>query len=180
MVWDDTPMYERNREPKAENLTVVKRGVPWAYEVLGKSRGIPTGAPSPIYAWFHREAAKRAKGQDNEIDRAEIIQAAKGVRNKWSDRYKANPAKFKPIVNPMKDESKVDWADVLADIPSTKPKEEIATAKSNLQLQKAAEPEIPIWCESVANQEEVEFLPEFGQNEDSSWIDAEMADLSWG
>ena len=120
MAWDDTPLYERNAEPKrvdvhlkAENSGTVKRSVPWSYEVLGKSRGIPTGAPSPLYSWWQREDEKRRRGVDNEIDRADIVQASKGIKNGWFDRYKANPGKFASIVNPFKNDKPIVWAQIM-------------------------------------------------------------------
>jgi hypothetical protein len=141
MVWDDTPMYERNTEQKrvdvyvkAENSGTVKRSVPWAYEVLGKSRGIPTGAPSPLYSWWQREDEKRKRGVDNEIDRADIIQASKGVKNTWTDRYKANPAKFSSIINPHMDKNPVVWADILAATPKIELTEPVASAKMVAKL----------------------------------------------
>ena len=71
---------------RAQWANEIKLGVRSAYQ------------PSPIYIWYHEENAKRMKGEQNEIDINEIVAAASGVKNRWHDRVKKNPALYVPVI----------------------------------------------------------------------------------
>lgn len=74
-----------------------KPNIPWSHAVMMKV-GVTCHTPSPLYIWYQEENAKRTKGERNEIDENEIIQAAKGVRNRWYERVTKNPNLYIPVL----------------------------------------------------------------------------------
>ncbi len=81
-----------------ENKQYTPSGVkiPWSYEVLRNSDK-KIGSPSSLLYWMDTETAKKRRGEDNEIDIADIRAAFKGVRNGWSEAIKKNSEVFKPV-----------------------------------------------------------------------------------
>lgn len=65
--------------------------------------------PSPTLSWHLRESEKRSKGLDNELDHADIRAAARGVKNKWYERYQSDPKRFQGIVQGKS----YDWNEIV-------------------------------------------------------------------
>lgn len=81
-------------QPKMET----KPKLPWSDTVMAKVGARSAASESPVKLWYTEEDAKRRARQKNEIDIAEIRQAAKGGKNRWSERLKKNLDLYKPVL----------------------------------------------------------------------------------
>lgn len=86
-----------------------KPKMPWAIDVIIKAGSPAAAMESPLKLWYLQENEKRYARQKNEIDIAEIRHAAKGGKNRWSERLKKNPDLYKPVIQ-GKD---CDWETIL-------------------------------------------------------------------
>lgn len=101
--YDDRPMYEINKTASVQEDLGYSSDRPTYKYFDGVKKSAPS--PSPILSW-ERESRKRSLGQDNEIDRAEILAAMSGIKNKWTERYKKNPKLFEGLTQKN---GKFDW-----------------------------------------------------------------------
>lgn len=111
MAYDDRPLYSRgemaNPTVKSDsNQAAVKPSPTYWGGNLAKSAAMP----SPLAIWYQQQSLRRAKGEANEIDEAEIRAAAKGVKNKWTITVSKSPELFKQLL----ENKEYDWSAILA------------------------------------------------------------------
>lgn len=112
MAYDDAPFYTK-MSPQEEIATSGQRKptMPWVHEVRERSSDYKRAITvSPLLSWWTVESAKRAKGEDNEIDRAEILAAVKGSKNVWYKAVKTFPDEFEKVAIGKG----LPWADLVA------------------------------------------------------------------
>ncbi len=105
-MYDDTPFYIKNAQPKSEGQSI---HTSHRHGTSVKSDCSET-KPSHLQLWYEQENRKRRAGLKNEIDINEIRAAAKGVRNKWTDRVAKHPKVFQPVI----EGTYYDWQEIMA------------------------------------------------------------------
>ena len=100
--YDDTPYYARSQSSTTELIKPTPQF--W--------NGLPARSfqnpPSQLLVWLETENRKRERGEENEIDIAEIKAAMKGSKNRWYEAYHRNPIIFRDFIEKKKGE-KGEW-----------------------------------------------------------------------
>ncbi len=105
MKWSDEPLYKRNQAKANED------------KFYNGELGATAREPSRLLSWWMQEAPKRAAGQLNEIDIAEIRAVEQGFKNGWSKVKIADPKLLSEFLRALadgeKEKIKTFWSDMV-------------------------------------------------------------------